>query len=133
MSSLNCDGWQWLNIEPFNRCRRCHLILTLSSCPGYATTHWVWLYAGRPATGSPEGLPPPTGAPGQSGLPGGQPRLTTEKRPWSKPGAQKAWYKGYSTTHTHNDIITHTHRQLGLRNGPVKWPQRCGLPCKPAL
>ena len=22
MSSLNCDGWQWLNLESLNHCRR---------------------------------------------------------------------------------------------------------------
>jgi len=113
-----------VKLEPLNRCRRRHLKLTLSSCAGLPRPLGLWLCVGQPAAGSPTG----TRRVCWGGLDCrvARRRLTTEKRPWYKQALDEVWHKGYSTT-LGLDNTTHTHTDtLGLRNGPVKWPQRCG-------
>jgi len=64
----------------------------------------------------------PTGVLGRSGLPGGQ--AQTDYGETSMVWARRLTKYGTKATQQHYTTRTHTDT-LGLRNGPVKWPQRC--------
>ena len=107
VSSLICDRWQQLNLEPFNRCRRCWLTLMFQVTRAVS---WPSRLEGRgrelngwPATDSPDGR--------TDGRAGGSPtyraaaRLGTKKRSQYKAGRPTR----YSTRLLNNTTHTHTH------------------------
>ena len=98
VSSLKCDRWQWLNLEPFNCCLHCQLILMFQA---------TWAVS-RPSRV--EGRVHELGGWPVTGLPNGHAGCGPAYRPATWLGTEKrSWYKAgriieiqYKTTQQHN-------------------------------
>jgi len=124
--------WQMaaLNLELFHRCRLRQLTPMFQATWAVSRPSGPWPCAGRPACyrlahGHPTGVP-------------GSPAYRAACVDWHRETTLiLGWVLDQYSTRLRNNTRTNTSRRhtdtLGLRNGPVKWPQRCGLLSKPTL